>query len=181
MKVVCLGDSNTYGYDARLLIDNRYPPEHRWVDILASMTGWDIVNQGLNGREIPREGIFVPGDTDLFVIMLGTNDILQGNSVDAVVSRMNHFLSKLAFPRNKTLLISPPPMEMGAWVLEQSIVDRSRELSGRYQALAQEMGVSFVDAGAWGVALSYDGIHFTEEGQTVFANGLLHHIKKGRL
>jgi len=180
MKIVCYGDSNTYGYDPRALIDNRYPPEHRWVNILASKTGWNCMNQGLNGREIPREGIPVAADADLLVIMLGTNDILQGNSIDAVVARMKQFLSQLTFPRSRTLLICPPPIEVGVWVPDQSTADHSRDLSDRYRSLAGEIGVDFADAGEWGIKMAYDGVHFTEEGQLAFANGLLHHINTTR-
>jgi len=103
MKVYCFGDSNTYGYDARMLLDNRYPPEYRWVDILADKTGWTMINKGFNGREIPRKGIHVPDDVDLFIVMLGTNDLLQGNSVDDVAERMALFLTETRFPAEKTL------------------------------------------------------------------------------
>ena len=34
MKVVCFGDSNTYGYDPRSWLGGRYPAESRWVDLL---------------------------------------------------------------------------------------------------------------------------------------------------
>ena len=39
MKVICFGDSNTYGYDPRSWIGGRYEPDSRWVDILAAETG----------------------------------------------------------------------------------------------------------------------------------------------
>ena len=39
MRVMCLGDSNTYGFDPRSYIGDRYPAECRWVDILAAKTG----------------------------------------------------------------------------------------------------------------------------------------------
>lgn len=46
MKVVCFGDSNTYGYDPRSWLGGRYPADSRWVDLLAQKTGWDVVNLG---------------------------------------------------------------------------------------------------------------------------------------
>ena len=36
-----------------------YPAENRWVDILAKQTGWEVINAGANGRELPRNP-FVP-------------------------------------------------------------------------------------------------------------------------
>lgn len=73
MKVICCGDSNTYGYDPRSYIGGRYSVESRWVDLLREKTGWQIENQGENGRMIPRFPLTVPEDTGLLVVMLGTN------------------------------------------------------------------------------------------------------------
>ena len=42
MKILCYGDSNTYGYDPCSFIGSRYPAEHRWVDRLAQ----DILSDG---------------------------------------------------------------------------------------------------------------------------------------
>ena len=58
--LICYGNSNTFGYDPRSWLGDRYAPEDRWVDILGKNTGWDVRNQGMNGRRIPgREyGIF---------------------------------------------------------------------------------------------------------------------------
>ena len=53
MNVICFGDSNTYGYDPRGYFGGRYDADCRWVDILATETGWTFYNMGQNGREIP--------------------------------------------------------------------------------------------------------------------------------
>ena len=47
------------------------------MDILAEETGWTVRNLGENGREIPTSVPDFPADTDLLIIMLGTNDLLQ--------------------------------------------------------------------------------------------------------
>ena len=80
MKVICFGDSNTYGYDPRDHFGGRYDEDSRWVDILAAKTGWTVLNMGQNGREIPTAAPAVSADTDMLIIMLGTNDLLQGQS-----------------------------------------------------------------------------------------------------
>ena len=80
MKVICFGDSNTYGYDPRSYFGGRYGADSRWVDILAAQTGWTISNIGQNGREIPSSAPTFPADTDLLIVMLGTNDLLQGGA-----------------------------------------------------------------------------------------------------
>ena len=80
MNVICFGDSNTYGYDPRGYFGGRYDADCRWVDILAAETGWTISNMGQNGREIPVAAPAFPDDTDLLIVMLGSNDLLQGRS-----------------------------------------------------------------------------------------------------
>ena len=52
-RILCFGDSNTWGFDPRDPIESRYPPEERWPDLLAQATGWDVINLGLNGRTVP--------------------------------------------------------------------------------------------------------------------------------
>ena len=175
MKIICFGDSNTYGYDPRSYIGGRYGPENRWVDLLAQKTGWTVINEGMNGREIPRCIPALPEDTDLLIVMLGVNDLLQGNCVEAVVHRMRCFMSTIAGP--KLVLIVPPPMERGEWVTEDSMIEASKELSEAYLKLAHDLGVSCVDARHWNIPMTYDGVHFTEEGHRMFAEKLFLQIK----
>ena len=178
MKVICFGDSNTYGYENLSYIGGRYEADSRWVDILAKRTDWNVINEGLNGREIPRKAVGIPTDTDLFVIMLGTNDLLQGNTVSAVVERMKKFINGLGIEKRRILLIAPPPMKMGFWVESEELIRRSCQLAVEYESLAKELGVIFADAGKWQVELVFDGIHFSEKGHRNFAQGFYEYVKK---
>ena len=101
MTVICFSDSNTYGYDPRGYFGGRYDADSRWVDILASETGWTISNMGQNGREIPSSAPSFPSDTDLLIIMLGTNDLLQGRSPEQAAGRLERFLSGVSLGGSK--------------------------------------------------------------------------------
>lgn len=173
MKIVCVGDSNTYGFDPREYGGGRYRPESRWVDLVAAKTGWEVCNWGENGQSIPRRGIPLPEDADLVIVMLGTNDLLQGGNADGVAESMGHFLQSLTIPAEKILLVAPPPLVRGAWVSDPAEVRESQALADRYRTLAQALGAHFADAGAWGISLAYDGVHFTEQGHRTFAARLL--------
>ena len=176
MKVICFGDSNTYGYDPRSWIGGRYERENRWVDILAGKTGWDVVNRGENGREIPSAAVPFPKDADRVIIMLGTNDLLQLQEPETVSEKMEQFLSALETDRNKILLIAPPPVTAGEWVRDRKMIKDSVSRAERYQKLARRLGIEFADGGRWGVAMSYDGVHFTEAGHKALAEGLYAHL-----
>ena len=168
MKIVCYGDSNTWGYDPSDKFGQCYSP--RWTDILAQNTGWTVVNEGVNGREVPDEPCCITSDTDLFLVMLGTNDLLQLDTPEAAAARMEVFLSGAA--SEKLVLIAPPAMVWGEWVQDQELIDDSFRMARLYEALADRMKVRFINAGDWNVPLAFDGVHFTLEGQKVFADAL---------
>lgn len=173
MNVVCFGDSNTWGYDPSDKFGEHY--RLRWTDILAKMTGWNVINEGVNGREVPDAPCSVSADTDMFLVMLGTNDLLQLDTPEAASNRMEIFLSG-ATPE-KLILIAPPPMDWGEWVQDQELIDDSIRLVQLYDILATQLGVRFINTANWNIPLCYDGVHFTEEGQSVFATLLVKELK----
>lgn len=177
MNVICFGDSNTYGYDPRGYFGGRYDADNRWVDILAAKTGWEIRNVGQNGREIPPNAPSLPADTDLLIVMLGTNDLLQGKSPEQAAERLERFLAGIALDRSKLLLIAPPPVDLGEWVPSPQLIEDSHAFARLCPALTERMGIRFTDAGKWDIPLTYDGVHFTEQGHKAFAAGLLEELK----
>ena len=52
-RLLCYGDSNTYGYDPRSYLGGRYPKTVRWTGLLDA-EGWKVINKGENGRSIPK-------------------------------------------------------------------------------------------------------------------------------
>lgn len=184
--ILCYGDSNTYGYDPRPYLGGRYPKDIRWTGILET-AGWEVVNQGENGRSIPRLDREIEAvaravqETEALLVMLGSNDLLQRPGLTAEIcgQRMERFLSALlaGVPR-KVLLIAPPPMEPGAWTPDFALIRESRRLAECYKALASRMNIAFADAGKWKVELAFDGVHFSEAGHRAFAAGLLESLKR---
>lgn len=153
--------------------------ERCWVDHLARMTGWNLSNRGLNGREIPEETFLLPDDVRWFLVMLGTNDLLQGCSSKETAERMYGFLEPM--PADKLLLISPPPLRRGEWVEADELILESARLAEAYRTLAAELHIAFADASLWNIPLCFDGVHFTEEGHRLFAVGLYRYIKENKL
>ena len=171
MKLWCFGDSNSYGYDPRGYFSGRYAAP--WPALLAEKTGFQVINDGKNGRMVPEreyEILQFRRDADALIVMLGTNDLLEGATAGTAAARMEAFLNWCNMPL--ILLISPPPMKRGAWVPDDGLVEESKNLARRYEALAKRRGLSYADAGEWDIALAYDGVHFTEEGHARFAEGL---------
>lgn len=181
MRILCFGDSNTYGYDPRSYLGGRYGADTRWVDQLSQKSGWELLNAGQNGREIPRR----PGELrrfrqlfdqsqplDLLLVMLGSNDLLQGQTPAAVSARMEAFLRQVPAEPQTIFLIAPPPMKPGSWVTEDRLLTDSGELALAYKKLSLVLGTRFVDTRAWEIELTFDGVHFSEAGHTRFAEQL---------
>ena len=175
-RLWCFGDSNTYGYDPRSFSGGRYPSP--WPELLAEQAGAEVVNDGRNGRTIPGRDPELEWfcrdarqyAADALIVMLGTNDLLNGASPEAAEARMEAFLARCSGLR--VLLVSPPPLQRGAWVGTDALVEASRGLASRYRALADRLGLDFADAGNWGIGLAYDGVHFSEAGHRRFAQEL---------
>lgn len=177
MRILCFGDSNTYGYDPRGFFGDRYAAGDRWVDLLTMHTGHDCINAGANGREIPRNPytfrlLTEHAPVDVFLVMLGTNDLLQGASTKEAATRLEVFMNQMLPHCKQILLVAPPPMKRGAWVPTDELVDESVQLAEEYKSLAEKLNIPFVDTRHWNIDLTYDGVHFTEEGHHTFAENL---------
>lgn len=174
MRLVCFGDSNTYGYDPRGFFGDRYAGSDRWPELLAKHSGFEVLNCGSNGRSIPRNasGVFPDaGETvnDIFIVMLGTNDLLQGASAAEAARRMEVFLNSAKSRFAGILLVSPPPMQRGAWVPNASLTEESLKLAEEYKLLSEKLSIFFADTRDWKTELAYDGVHLTEQGHHTFA------------
>ena len=177
VRILCFGDSNTYGYDPRGFFGDRYGAGDRWVDLLAKQTGHDCINAGANGREIPRNPYALRlltehAPVDIFLVMLGTNDLLQGASAKEAAARMDAFLHPLLPHYTSILLVSPPPLKRGAWVPTDELVAVSVQLAEEYKLLAEKLNIPFVDTRHWNIELAFDGVHFAESGHHTFAEKL---------
>ena len=191
LRILCFGDSNTYGYDPRLGSTGRYPESQRWTGRLNALQDVYVRNLGMNGARIPRnanyvEEICLSESPDLITIMFGSNDVLEkvayaeqirlrlsyGEVAERVAFDMGRFLGEVqdrlageASP--KIVLIAPPLMARGTWT-DERIVDEVKRLAPLYREVAADLGVSFMDASSWPLELCFDGVHLTEEGHRVF-------------
>lgn len=177
MNVICFGDSNTYGYDPRGCFGGAYT--NCWVNLLEEKTGWCIRNDGLNGREIPVYPVSFPDHTDLLIIMLGTNDLLQNRTPVTICSRMEQFLDSLSIFRERIILVAPPPMLPGEWTQIPGLIENTSLLAKLYSSLSERLCIRFLDPGPWNIPICFDGVHFTEEGHRRFADCLYRYLMKG--
>ena len=169
----CFGDSNTYGYDPCDFFGGCYSAP--WPELLAEKTGFEVINDGWNGRMIPRRQYELQlfrkkaerYGADVLIVMLGGNDLLVGVKAQEVAVRMEALLSGCIVP---VIFLVSPPMKLGAWVPDDRFVQESREMARQYAALAERLDLKYVNAGEWNLDLAYDGVHFSEEDHRRFAD-----------
>jgi len=176
MKIICYGDSNTYGYDGDGIFGARFSDGERWPELLGRMLGCEVFNCGLNGRRVPRYQRVLDadlallrrcGERALILVMLGTNDLLAEASPADTAAHMRAFLTALtaALPECAVLLVSPPPVELEAGAFGAAF----SALAAEYETLARELGLLYADASAWQIPTGGDGVHFSARGHRLFA------------
>ena len=202
--VLCFGDSNTWGYEP--LVARRYPADVRWTGVLQNSLGdgFRVIEEGLNGRtnvtneaERPiRSGLDVlpvilesHRPLDLVVIMLGTNDLKHDFNLSAEqiadgarqVCRCVIDCEYLLDNPPQILLISPTHVELMTEE-EQGLfigaIEKSRELAGHYQAVAENLGIHFLDASKIVVKTDLDGVHWDASQHHDFGKALSVIIKQ---
>ncbi|MBR4163692.1 MAG: hypothetical protein IKR11_09235 [Solobacterium sp.] len=170
-QILCIGDSNTYGYDPRSYFGSRYPKEIRWTGLLEK-EGCKVINEGQNGLCVPAS-FQETATSDLIIVMLGTNDLLQGKTAEKTAVKMKHYLQTLKEKtRSAILLICPPHMKYGEWVQTDVLIKESALLAEEYKKIADELQIFFFDSEKWNIELVFDGVHFSEKGHAAFAKGL---------
>lgn len=136
-RILCYGDSNTYGYDGRDMplsgTFTRFDEDTRWTCLLQKALGkdWCVYEAGMGGRttvfddplEYGRNGIaaldtiFKSNDpVDLVVVMLGTNDLkdlfsasaeMIAGGMERLVIRLQELIFRSQNPAAKILIVSP--------------------------------------------------------------------------
>lgn len=172
--ILCIGDSNTWGYDPRSYFGSRYPNGIPWTDRL---TDEKVIKCGMNGLSIPYDAgpfteLIYGKAPDLVTVMLGTNDLLQGRGAEETAEAMASFLDALRETGIPVILIAPPPLQRGEWVQSAGQIEESRKLADLYRGIAEREGIPFADSGEWEVEVTFDGVHFSTAGHAAFAQGL---------
>ncbi len=206
-KILCFGDSNTYGYDFE---SGRFDDDTRWTMRLQALLGegYRIIEEGLNGRTFifddPTEGghkngmkylppcLMSHNPLDLVVIMLGTNDTKARFGMNAftiaqcaqqMVLTAKQYAAAPGGKPAKVLLVSPilvaddVEKRMFGAAFGPKAAEVSRNFAREYHRVATLTGAEFLDAAKVTEPWPQDGIHITREGQEAFARALAEKIQ----
>ena len=191
MRILCIGDSNTWGYNP----ENRWRHDNRWTKVLANlMPENEIIEEGLNGRTILSEDPIKPErcgisalklllmshkPVDYVIIMLGTNEFKKcfNRELSYIVGGIEEFIKIIKneemwerFGVPKILIISPVIVreelkENGGKIGEYDIqsIEISKKLARLVMELCKKYDVQFMNAADYAEASLIDYIHMDEE------------------
>lgn len=205
MRILCYGDSNTWGYDPK----SGYRFKNRWTQVLAQILSEDeIIEEGLNGRTLVHEDPYGTGrcgvsaiamllqthqPIDLIIMMLGTNDLKTMYNLNAemiakgvrenIKIMQNPFLcERYALP--EILVVSP--ISLGEEVLTTSLwygefhetsYQVSKQMAKPIKEICDAYHCHFFDAAQVACASKADGVHMDEKNHILLAQALAEKIK----
>jgi lysophospholipase L1-like esterase len=184
-KILCFGDSNTWGYVPSLDDPEvRFGPETRWTGVLQSLLGSraTVIEEGLNSRTTDLDYPDVAGKNGLaalpgvlathapihtFVVLLGSNDLKQlfGRSPQEIAGALERVIQAALASQEPSpgLLVLSPPIPLQAHVYDsfryEGLEIKARALAPLYRELAVRYGGRFVDLAAHIVSSKVDGVH----------------------
>lgn len=205
-RILCFGDSNTWGYDAAS--GGRYPETIRWTKRLQTLLGddYEIIEEGLCGRTTVFEDPLAPGlsglsylepcllshaPIDYLILMLGTNDCADRFSATAknIADGMRRLLlcaCQSPAWRNQepaALIIAPFPLEENlpdSYLLDtgRGVYKKSKALVGELRLLAAQSHCGFLELASITKPGGVDHIHLDAEGHEALARALYDIFKK---
>lgn len=194
-KILCFGDSNTWGHDPK----DGSRLEKTWPEILGELlencnviadgvcgrtTAYDLPDDyGKNGFEYFKKYIDDENGADILVIMLGTNDTLNLFNKTAKESAENIRgyikLWKNAFPKSEVIIVSPIHItgdamkhEVFSQVYSHNSILESHNFAAEFVKIAKEEEVYFRDASLYAQPSALDGIHLDIEGHEKLAKAI---------
>lgn len=197
-RLLCYGDSNTYGVDPDTGL--RFDESHRWPCVLARGLGpgWHVVEEGLCGRNsglddpvnpVRNGRTFLPvvlashRPLDWVVVMLGSNDFKScfQQSAEAVAERVVGLATYIAsfdygpYPAPRVLVVAPVRMERAALLTgkfdEESLCQNAR-FPETLRSRCRGACLPFLDASRTARAGS-DGQHLDAHSHILLAQRLL--------
>ena len=207
-RIVCFGDSNTWGYDAENL--KRFPKNERWTGILAKLLGneFEVVEEGLCGRTSVVDDPLFEGlngfnyispclmshsPVELVIIMLGTNDTkerfnLTSHNIAQGIARLTEKVNTIEAGVDgrspKVIVIAPPPIGKG--YLETDIAKsmgidcdiKSREMEAHLKELLKLQKIELIETADIVSMNKIDYMHLDRKGHLHLANLVFSRIRR---
>lgn len=199
-KIICYGDSNTFGYNPK--DGSRYPYNARWSAILKEnlIKHFEVIEQGLNNRcgfvENSRQKEYCAlkhfpeffkkiDDIEIVILAVGTNDLqFRYNLGDMALEEGLKYLIKLIKNKNSKVIIVPPVVlnenilkSYFSSLFNENSILKSKTISKIYQKIANDFNCYYFDFNEFALPSDVDGLHYSEKSHKIIAQKLTSFIK----
>lgn len=194
-KILCFGDSNTYGFIPGS--GKRYDPNTRWTGILKKIGAgkFEVIEAGCNNRTafidnpagkmqtgykiLPE---LLQKELDCVILAIGINDLqfFFNPSLDEVKNGIKNLIRivREKCPDASIILASPAKLTNDllngffACQFNKSSIEKSLQLGTIYKAAAEETGCHFIDLDKITEVSPLDGLHFSPEAHAKIAHAI---------
>lgn len=185
-KVLCFGDSNTYGFIPSS--GGRYGKDVRWTGVLQKLlgAGFNVIEQGCNNRtcfaQNPDGKLFtgikilpelLTPDLDFVILSIGVNDLQfqYGRNLSDFSTGIGALIELVKSKSHsaKIILASPPIIRKNilksffAAMFDSESIEKSLKLPEIYEKCAKEKGCIFLDLNKIVKTSDIDGLHYEAE------------------
>lgn len=201
-KILCFGDSNTYGYTPATGV--RFDESTRWTGRLSALLEKEylILEEGMNNRNgffknpqsIKLCGVdYLPiylqnhKDIDICILALGTNDAQFFYNLDkqTVQNGLQSLTNSLLDANSETKIIIIPPVKIQPNILngifsmqfDLSSAKRIEDTFEEYKNFAQTNGFYYLDLNEFVKPSEADGLHYSSDSHKIIAEKVAEFVR----
>lgn len=195
-KILCFGDSNTFGYNPHN--GNRYNESSRWTGILKNLckNNYEIIEAGCNNRTAfsnNPNGIQFTGykvlpeylkeiyDTIIFAI--GINDLQKfyNPTLEEFETGIENIIKKIREnnPNCDIIILSPSYITENIlnsnfrFMFNETSIEKSKQITPIYEKIANEYNCKFLDLNKIVIPSEIDGLHYDIEEHKKIAQSII--------
>jgi len=189
MKLICIGDSLTFGYGLH--------KNDKWVTLLGEKLGWEVINAGINGDTSGgalsrlREDV-INQKPDMVLIMTGGNDYIAGCDISAVKANITAMTMQCAAAGIKVFvsseILTVPEQVAPEWSAVADFSEyntKQREICAWFPKYCRGFSYTYIDLfNQWlektkaDTSYYQDGIHPNKAGNEIFADIYYNEFKR---
>ena len=198
-KIICYGDSNTFGYNTS--DGSRYDEDTRWTCVLQKnfKEEYEVINEGMCDRtgfvDNPKGFLFSAqrhfpkmlsktDNVDLLILWLGTNDLQSQYDIgfNAVESGLEKLI-RLAKGKAKHIVIIPPVILSEKVVegpfnfqFDETSIGKSKKIGRIFKKLSNINYCDFFDVNKFVSPTDIDGLHYDETAHKLIGEKLTNFV-----
>ena len=194
-KILCYGDSNTFGFNP--LNGSRYEQNERWSGILKQnlSANFEVIEEGMNNRTgfvNNPDGIIFSSQKhfpsiinkydkiDILILAIGTNDMqfLYDFEIESAEEGLKTLIN-IAKTKTKQIILIPP-VKLDNRILngyfriqfDEKSIEKSLRIGEIYNKTAEDTGCKIFDINEFAKPSDIDGLHYTPETHKLIAQNL---------